>query len=334
MKAVQIKEYSQNIDPQINEIAKPKIEDNQILVKAVSAAVNPLDIMDIKGEVKLMQSYKMPLTLGNELSGVVEEVGTQVSNFKVGDKVYTRLPIPHIGAFAQYVAVDARAVAKMPQNLDFKMAAAAALTGLTAYQGLNDILHAQPGQTLFIPGGSGSFGQMAIPIAKSMGLYVIVSGSPRAKEQTLAAGADEFLDYKTQNYWEELSPVDYVIDAIGMSEFEHELSVIKPGGTLLSLKAMPNYQFAKANQLPWYKKLIFGLAGHKLDKLAKQHQVNYRFIFVKSSGEQLQKITEIIEKNNIQPAVDPTIFSLNDAKQALELVANGHPKGKVEFQIN
>ena len=177
MKAVQINKYSKEINVKINDIPVPKINDNEVLVRVKAAAVNPLEILIVTGSVKLIQDYNMPLTLGNELSGIIEEVGGNVTKFKKGDKIYSRLPINKIGAFAEYVAVDADAISHMPKNLDFKEAVVVPLTGLTAYQGLHEELEAKAGQTVFIPGGSGSFGQMAIPIAKSMGLSVIVSGN-------------------------------------------------------------------------------------------------------------------------------------------------------------
>ena len=318
----------------VKEIPVPTITDDQVLVKVKVAAVNPLELLNITGAVKLMQDYPMPLTLGNELTGVVEKVGDKVKDYQIGEKIYSRLPIESIGAFAEYVAIDAKAIAHLPENLDFSTGAAAALTGLTAYQALHEELQAKAGQTVFIPGGSGSFGQMAIPLAKNLGLTVIVSGSAEAKERTLAAGADKYLDYKTENYWELLEPVDFVIDTLGEKEFDRELSIIKPGGKLVSLIAGPNKQFAIDKGMPKAKQLLFGLAGKKFDKKAREKNVEYRFIFVRSDGEQLKEISRIIEKNNIVPAIDPTVFRLEDADQALQLVAKGHPKGKVLLRVD
>ena len=334
MKAVQIEKYTKDLQTKMKEIPVPTITDDQVLVKVKVAAVNPLEILNITGAVKLIQDYPMPLTLGNELTGVIEKVGGNVTDFQVGEKVYSRLPIDSIGAFAEYVAVDANAIAHLPKNLDFLTGAAAALTGLTAYQALHEELQAKAGQTVFIPGGSGSFGQMAIPLAKDLGLIVIVSGSAEAKERTLAAGADKYLDYKTENYWELLEPVDFVIDTLGEKEFDRELSIIKPGGKLVSLIAGPNKQFAIGKGMPKAKQLLFGLAGKKFDKKARDKDVEYRFIFVRSDGEQLKEISRIIEKNNIVPAVDPTTFRLEDVNQALQLVAKGHPKGKVLLRVD
>lgn len=333
MKAVQIEKYTKDLQTKMKEIPVPTITDDQVLVKVKVAAVNPLELLNITGAVKLIQDYSMPLTLGNELTGVVEKVGDKVRDYQIGEKIYSRLPIESIGAFAEYVAVDAKAIAHLPENLDFSTGAAAALTGLTAYQALHEELQAKAGQTVFIPGGSGSFGQMAIPLAKDLGLTVIVSGSNEARERTLAAGADKYLDYKAENYWEILEPVDFVMDTLGEKEFDRELSIIKAGGKLVSLIAGPNKQFAIDKGMSKTKQLLFGLAGKKFDKKAREKGIEYRFIFVRSDGKQLKEISRIIEKNNIVPAVDPTYFRLEDIDQALQLVAKGHPKGKVLLQI-
>ena len=127
------------------------------------------------------------------------------------------------------------------------------MTGLTAYQGLTEELEAQPNKTVFIPGGSGSFGQMAVPLAKQMGLKVIVSGNSDARERIVALGADQYLDYRKEDYWTVLSDIDYIIDTRGAQEIEREVSILKPGGRILSLVAGPNKHFAVSRGLPFWK---------------------------------------------------------------------------------
>lgn len=329
MKAAQITKYSKELRAQVNNIPIPEIADNEVLVKVKAAAVNPLEMLLITGSVKLIQDYTFPLTLGNELAGVVEKVGRNVKGFHIGDKVYTRLPLNKIGAFAEYAAIDADAIAPMPKNLSYAEAAAAALTGLTAYQGLHEELEAKLGKSVFIPGGSGGFGQMAVPIAKAMGLKVIVSGNSYARKRTLEIGADQYIDYTKENYVDLLSNIDYVMDTLGPREFDNELKIIKPGGRLLSLRTGPNKRFAEEHHFPWWKQKLFSLAGAKYDNKAKKKNVEYRFIFVRSDGAQLKKITEMIEKNNIVPPLHPKPFTISEINEALELVANGRPKGKV-----
>ena len=333
MKAVQIKNYSKNINTVLNDIPKPEISDSEVLIRVKAAAVNPVELLILTGSVKLIQDYPMPLTLGNECSGIVEQVGSKVKEFQKGERVYTRLPIHKIGAFAEYVAVEEQEIAKMPEGYDFDTAAAIPLTGLTAYQAITEELEAKPGQTLLIPGGSGSFGQMAVPIAKALGLRVIVTGNARAREQFLSMGVDRYMDYKQENYWEQLSDVDCVIDTLGPGEFEHELAVLKKGGRLVSLRTGPNKAFAERKQFSGLKKQLFTLAGSKYDRAAKKQGKEYRFIFVRSDGAQLRKITKIVEQQQVKPAVDSRIFSLEQANNALQLVAQGSLNGKVIIRL-
>lgn len=333
MKAAQINKYAKEISVQVNDIKKPEPLPEEVLIKVQYAAVNPLDIMNIRGSVKLIQDYKMPLTLGNEISGEIVAIGNKVTKFQNGDKVYSRLPLNKIGGFAEYAAVDQNAVWYTPKNLTLKQAVAVPLTGLTAFQGLTEELQVQPGKTLFIPGGSGSFGQIAVPIAKSMGLKVIVSGNSAAREHITKLGADQYIDYRETDYWDVLSDIDYVIDTRGAKELEREISVMKSGGRILSLIAGPNKQFAISRNLPFWKQFLFGLVGKKIDKMAKNHQVDYRFIFVRSDGKQLQQITNIVEKNDIVPAIDDRIFDINHVQDALELVDSGKLHGKVVIEF-
>lgn len=332
MKAAQIMRYSQKISTMPNDIAKPEISDSEVLIQVKAAAVNPVDLLISRGSVKLIQHYPMPLTLGNECSGIIVQAGRNVRNFHEGDSVYARLPINRIGAFAEYVAVDQDAIASMPKGYDFNTAAAIPLTGLTAYQAITEELEARPGQTILIPGGSGSFGQIAVPIAKALGLKVMVTGNARAKERFLSMGVDRYLDYRTERYWELLSDIDHVIDTLGPTEFEHELSVLNKGGRLVSLRTGPNKAFAQRHHYGSLKKSLFAFAGHSYDKIARKQGKEYRFIFVRSDGKQLRQVTEIMENMQMRPAIDSRIFPLDQTNEALRLVDNGTINGKVIIQ--
>ncbi len=328
MKAAQITKYSKEINLKINDVVIPEIKDHEVLVKVKAAGVNPVDILIANGSIRLVQDYKFPLTLGNELSGVIERVGSKVENYKIGDKIMTRLPIAKIGAFAEYVAVDAEAIAFMPTHLNYVEAAAVSLTGLTSYQALNDVLKAQAGERVFLPGGTGGLGAMVIPIAKQMGLQVITSGSESGRERLLAMGADKFINYKEQNYVDILSNLNYVIDTLGPDEIEQELKILKPHGKIVSLKGVPNYRFAVENGYPLWKKVLFKLAGSKYDRMAAKQQKEYHFFFVKENGKQLQVVANILESNNIKSTID-SVYDFSQIGQALNKVAQGHAQGKV-----
>ena len=190
--------------------------------------MNPVDIPNLKGSVRLIQDYKMPLTLGIECSGEVEKIGSKVKRFNLGDKVYSRVPLETLWAFAEFVSIKESALAHIAHGLDYDTAAAIPLTGLTAYEAITEELKAKPGESLFIPGGSGSFGQMAVPI-----LSVVVSGNKWAKETITALEAERYIVYTEENYEEVLPPLDYVIDTLGEREFEKELSILRKGGRCL-----------------------------------------------------------------------------------------------------
>ena len=333
MKAAQITQYTKNIRIKVNNVPIPKMGDHDVLIRVKAAAVNPVDILNLTGAVRLIQDYRMPLTLGNECAGIVEKAGKDVTRFAVGDRVYSRVPISSLGAFAEYVAIPENAVAHMPDGLDFSVAVAIPLTGLTVYQAITEELHAKPGETLFIPGGSGSFGQMAVPIAKALGLHVIVSGNGRAREAVLSAGADQYIVYTEENYWERLSGVDYIIDTLGEKEFAHELSVLKEGGILLSLRTAPNKSYAKKSNFPLIKQMMFSLAGLKYDMMARNQGKEYRFLFVRADGMQLEKITRMVGTEKIVPQIDSRKFDLMQINDAVRLVHEGHTSGKVMIRF-
>ena len=327
MKAAQHTKYhKENITVMITEIEKPKISSEQVLVRVKAAGVNPLDNMISRGEVKLIVPYSIPQTAGNEFVGVVEEVGNQVKNFKLGERVFARLPLDSIGAFAEYIAVDSKALAKVPEYLTDVEAAAIPLTALTIMQAL-ELMKAEVGKTIFISGGTGGVGGMAIPIAKAKGLTVITNGDVANKERVMALGVDRFIDYKTEDYTQTLQNVDYVLDTLGGAETEKQMSIMKPGGELVSLRAMPNGDFAKRMNLAKWKQILFWLAGRKFDKLAEKYNIHYHFIFVQSNGRQLQEVANIFEKLKIKPSID-TVYSFEEVNKALDKVANGRSRGK------
>ena len=327
MKAALHTKYNKNnIELEIREVAVPTINENEVLVKVTAAGVNPLDNMISRGEVKIIVPYTLPQVAGNEVVGIIEEKGSNVANFEIGDRVFSRLPLDKIGAFAEYVAINQDAIAKVPDYLTDEEAAAVPLTALTIMQAL-ELMGAESGKTIFISGGTGGVGGMAIPIAKAKGLTVITNGSVENKERVEKLGVDQFIDYKTTDYTTVLKDIDYVLDTLGGAETEKQMSIMKSGGKLVSLKAMPNGSFAKRMNLPWWKQFILSLAGRKFDKMAKKYGVSYNFIFVESNGKQLQEVSDIFSKLEIKPSVD-TVFEFKDVNKALDKVANGRSRGK------
>lgn len=332
MKAAILEKYaSDGRELVIKDVPVPEVGGNEVLVNIKAAGVNPLDNMIVRGEVKLIVPYKFPLVMGNEFAGVVEKTGGKVTEFKKGDRVYARMPLDKIGAFAEYASVRADALAKIPDYLCFEEAASVPLTALTAWQAY-ELMNVQKGGKLFISGGTGSVGAMAIPIAKSLGLTVITNGNGDNEERVRALGADQFIDYRKENYADIISDVDYVLDTLGDKELENEFKILKDGGSLVSLRGLPNGEFAKRMRMPLYKRAAFMLAGKKYDKLAAKRGQRYHFIFVHEDGEGLKKISEIFNDKKVQTSVDE-IFSLDDINKAMKKVASGRSKGKTIIKI-
>ena len=333
MKAAVLNNYDKNgTKLEVREMALPSPEDYEVLVKVYTAAVNPLDNMVVRGEVKLIVPYKLPLIMGNEFSGIVEKVGASVTKFKVGDRVYGRMPLAKIGAFAEYVAVAEDALAIIPDYLSFDEAATVPLTALTAMQAF-EILKPRSGETIFISGGTGSLGAMAIPIAKSLGLTVYTNGSADNEERVKELGANRFIDYKKENYAEVLKDVDYVLDTLGDRELPNEFKVLKRGGSLVSLRGLPNGRFAKRAGLSFIKQLLFKLAGSKYDKMAAAKNQTYDFLFVHEDGGQLEELSKIFNAENpLETSID-TIYTLAQVNEALDKVKQGKSKGKTIIKI-
>ena len=327
MKAAVLTGYDKNGRMlEIRDVPVPEMKDNDVLVKIRAAGVNPLDNMIIRGEVKMIVPYSFPLVMGNEFVGMVEKVGRNVKKFQPGDRVYGRMELKRIGAFAEYAAVDQGAIARVPEYLSDEEAASVPLTALTAMQALA-LMKPKKGETLFISGGTGSLGAMAIPVAKSYGLTVITNGNGASEERVRRLGADRFIDYKKEDYAKALSNVDYVLDTLGDRELEREFSILKDGGSLVSLRGMPNGEFAARTGMPMIKRLLLKVAGRKYDQMAARRNQKYYFIFVHEDGAALERISEIFGQNHLEASVDG-VFALDDVNEALKKVASGGSKGK------
>ena len=333
MKAAVLTGYDKNgRNLELRDVPMPEMKENDVLVKIRTAGVNPLDNMIIRGEVRMIVPYRFPLVLGNEFAGVIEKVGRNVTKFQPGERVYGRMELKRIGAFAEYAAIDQGAIARVPEYLTDEEAASVPLTALTAMQALA-LMKPKKGERIFISGGTGSLGAMAIPVAKSCGLTVITNGNGASEERVRRLGADQFLNYKEEDYGKVLSDVDYVLDTLGDRELEKEFSILKDGGSLVSLRGMPNGEFAARTGMPVIKRLLLKLAGRKYDQMAARRNQKYFFIFVHEDGAALERISEIFGQNRLETSVDG-VYALEEVNEALNKVAAGGSKGKTILKVS
>lgn len=327
MKAFLIDRYGKNTG-RIGEAPAPVVGAHDVLIEVHASSVNVLDSKISSGEFKLILPYALPLILGNDLAGVVVEVGSQVMRFKPGDEVYARPPETRIGTFAEWIAVDENAVARKPANTSMAQAASLPLVALTAWQVLVEIAQLKKGQKVLIHAGSGGVGSIAIQLARHLGAFVATTTSTANVEWVKALGADLVIDYKQQDFESVLHDYDVVLNSLGADVLQKSLKVLKPGGQLISISGPPTAQFAQEQGLSWPLQQVMRLLSFGIRRKARKQAVNYTFVFMRANGAQLQKIATLVEEAIIRPVIDRS-FSFASTAEALKYVEQGRAKGKV-----
>lgn len=311
MKAAQISQYGDVSNIQLVEIEKPTVQDTQVLVKIHAASINPFDTKFRKGEFQEMAPVAFPITLGNDFAGEIVQVGSDVSGFVIGDKVYghaNAVFYTDTGSYAEYAAISANHVAKMPNGIDFTQATSFVVVGASAIQALMGTMKLQSGQKLFIHGGSGAIGVIAIQLAKYLGAHVSVTATDEGIDIARKFGADEVIDYKKQDYKELVSGVDAVLDLVG-SDFSNHLSLLRKGGIAVSLLDFPDQ--AKAQELG----------------------VNAEFIMVDVNTDILNTLSSFIEKGTIVPNIS-RVFPFSQIKEAFTLAETAKTRGKFVIEMS
>ncbi|MFL2751656.1 MAG: quinone oxidoreductase family protein [Dehalococcoidia bacterium] len=233
MRAVQVKEFGSSDVLEYLNLDIPFVSDNEVLIKQEAIGVNFIDIYQRSGAYQV----KLPFIPGSEGSGVVENIGKDVSNFKIGDRVaYSMFP----GGYAEYIAVSESNVVSVPDNIDFSTAAACLLQGMTAHYLLYSTFKLQSGQSCLIHAGAGGVGLILIQMAKNIGANVITTVSTEEKKQlALGAGADEVILYTKENFVEEVNKItkgqglEVVYDSVGQTTFDGGLDCLKPRGYMV-----------------------------------------------------------------------------------------------------
>lgn len=332
MKAIILERYGKKGRMHLGDMPEPELGENEVLVQVHAAGVNPLDAKIKSGEFKLLLPYRFPLVLGHDVAGVVIRVGGRVKKFKPGDEVYSRPDDFRIGAFAELIAIKEDSLALKPKSISMEEAASIPLVGLTAWQALVETAKLKKGQKIFIQAGSGGVGIIAIQLAKHLGAFVATTTSTANVEWVKRLGADIVIDYKKDDFEKSLLGYDVVLNSQDNKTLEKSLSVLKPGGKIISISGPPVPEFADAIKAPWFVKQVMRLLSAGIRRKAKRHGVNYSFLFMKASGDQLHQITALIDSGAIRPVVD-RVFSFELTQEALDYVETGRAKGKVVVKI-
>ena len=308
MKAVRIHSYGGPEVLQYEAAPRPKPGKGEVLIRVHAAGVNPIDWKVRAGYMKDFIPHSFPLILGWDVSGVIEEVGPNVSRSKKGDEVYSLPDHTRDGAYAEYIVVRESEVALKPNALHHVRAAAVPLATLTAWQALFDTAQLQPRQRVLIHGAAGGVGHFAVQLAKWKGAHVIGTASAKNHEMLYKLGADELIDYTTQRFEDVTRNIDVVLDTIGGDTQERSWQVLKKGGILVSFVQSPS------------------------ENKAKQHGVRGIRLGARPNGQELVEIAKIVDAGKLAPVID-RILPLSEARRAHELSQSGHTRGKIVLRV-
>jgi NADPH:quinone reductase-like Zn-dependent oxidoreductase len=295
------------------DIPKPTVQNKEVLIKVKAISINPVDIKTRMGK-SLYDELKKdpPIILGWDVSGEVAEVGPGVTQFKTGDEVFGMVNFPgHGKAYAEYVVSPASQLAVKPAGISHADAAAATLAALTAWQALVTHANVKKGQKVLIHAAAGGVGHYAIQIAKHLGAYVIGTSSAANKDFVIGLGADEHIDYKAQRLEDIVKDVDFVLDSMGESTVDASVAITKKGGTVILLPS--------------------GVSDEKLKEL-NSGGVNCYRILVKSNGDDMKQLAELLEKGIVKSHVS-RVFPFEKMTEAHLQIESGRTIGKIIVTI-
>jgi NADPH:quinone reductase-like Zn-dependent oxidoreductase len=308
MKAVRFHTYGGPEVLRYEEVPIARPAKGELLVRVHAAAVNPVDWKVREGYLKDMLEHTLPLIPGWDVSGVVAEIGTKVSRFKVGDEVFSRPDIQRDGAYAEYILVRESEVAFKPKSLDHVQAAAIPLAALTAWQSLIEAAELAAGQRVLIHAAAGGVGSFAVQLAKWRGAHVIGTASAANHDYLRSLGADEVIDYRETPFEQVVKEVDVVFDTIAGDTQERSWQVLKKGGILVSILQPPAADRAAAEG------------------------VRQAFVFVQPNAEQLTQLAQLVDSGGLKPNVT-RVLPLAEARQAQQQSQTGHTRGKIVLQV-
>jgi NADPH:quinone reductase-like Zn-dependent oxidoreductase len=323
MKAIVTAKYGPPDVLELTEVEKPIPLDNQILVKIHAASVNFGNLVLLKGEPYLARFafglFKPKYTIpGGDISGVVESIGKDVTQFRPGDEVFGDLSGCGWGGFAEYVAAPEKAFALKPANLSFEEAAAVPMAGVTALQSLRDKGKIQSGQRVLINGASGGVGTFAVQIAKSYGAEVTGVCSTRNLDILKSIGADYCLDYKKEKFPQnDDRRYDLILGVNGHQPISAYKRALTPNGIFVHVGGSGAQMFQAMVQGPWVS-----MTGKQKMGTFLQRANQKDLVFIK----------ELLEAGKVKPIIDRS-YKLSELPEAFRYFEEGHAQGKVVITV-
>ena len=289
-----------------DDVPRPEPGAGQLLVRVKAAGVGNWDALIRAGKVQLQP---LPLILGAELSGIVEEIGAEAPGFEVGDDVYGATNEQFTGAYAEYAVPFSRMMARKPTSLSFVAAASAPIVAVTAWQMLFDYAHVTRGQTALILGAAGNVGAYAVQLASQAGVHVIALAGSANRQYLTTLGAERVVDYEADRFEECVTGVDVVVDTVGGETQLRSLGALKRGGILVSaVSAVP-------------------------EPLQEQFGVRAAYFYVEVTTARLNRIGELFDAGKLVTDVG-TVLPLEDAARAHDMLGGApHKRGKIVLSV-
>lgn len=317
MKAIRINEFGGPEVLKLEDVERPVPASDEILVKVYASGVNPVDWVIRNGENDNLRPYlTMPMTLGWDAAGTVEEIGSDVTGFQKGDAVYGIPNFPGDGSYAEYCVAKATQFAPKPESLNFNEAAAVPLAALTGWTAMFAHGKLQAGQRILIQGASGGVGGFAVQFAKAKGAYVIAVASTMNVEYLKQLGADEVIDYKTQKFEDLVQDVDVVLEASPIRDNNERIksvSVLKEGGILVTVNT----------DFPFNDELMEALEKKNAKGELSPNQPRQDW---------LQEIAQLIDDGKVKVLVSK-VFPLAQVAEAHKESESWHVRGKLVLEV-
>lgn len=302
MKAIVVENFGGVEELKMQEVEQPTLKEDRVLVEVYATSVNPSDSKKRKG----LFGGKLPMVLGGDIAGIVKEVGEKVTTLKVGDRVMAN----GVKTYAEYALAREEVTVKLPEHVSFEEAAAIPLAGQTAWQTLIDLGHVKNGDRVLIHAGAGGVGTLAIQIAKAKGAWIAATASKENQEYLTSLGVNRPIDYKSEDFTEVVEDIDFVLDPVGGKVQEDSFSVLRKGGTLVSIAEEPD------------------------EEKAAEMGITARWFSMRPTKEALVGLNELLTKKELKPILAKEYaFTEEDLREAHKEIETGHGRGKLVIRV-
>jgi|HubBroStandDraft_6_1064221.scaffolds.fasta_scaffold00013_130 NADPH:quinone reductase-like Zn-dependent oxidoreductase len=305
MRAVRFHEYGPPSTLVVEAVDRPQPQAGEVLARVHFAGVNPIDWKLRSGNMQRYMPIPLPATPGLDFSGTVDTLGDGVTGFAAGDRAFGR----GASTYAEFAVAPIATIAKIPDGVSFEQAATLHVGGVTAWLALFDSAHLEAGQRVLVQGGAGGVGSLAVQLAHWKGASVIATASTANVDYVRSIGADEVIDYTTANVEDAVHDVDVVIDTVGGEVAARSLSLLKPGGILVTVAGMADAEAAAAR-------------GVRAEGVARSTET--RPI--------LEELAKLVASGDLKPEIQH-VFRLDEAAAAQAASETGHGRGRILLEV-